>query len=74
MVKCPMSKEVDSLDIDGLLVTRPVPIQGDSLWRYARKGVAMYDRILSIPDVDRTVQAVHKLSLIHIYLPLLPTH
>lgn len=63
MVKCPMSKEVDSLDIDGLLVTRPVPIQGDSLWRYARKGVAMYDRILSIPDVDRTVQAVHKLPM-----------
>lgn len=51
-----MPKEIDSLDIDGLLVTRPVPIQGGSLARYAKEGVAMYDRTLIIPDnVDRTV-------------------
>ncbi len=58
-----MSKEADSFDIDGLLVTRPITIQGDSLWRYARHGVAMYNRKLTIPDIDRTVVTGQRLPM-----------
>jgi len=51
-----MSKEADSLDIDGLLVKRQFPIQSGAIGARRRHGLAIYDRALVFPEITRSVE------------------
>lgn len=48
-------KEVDSLDIDGLLVSRQIPIQFGAIRKYRLEGMRIFDEKLSFPVLDRKV-------------------
>lgn len=52
-----MSKEADSLDIDGFLVNRQIALQAGAIKARVHDGVMMYDRPLVIPQVERCVDS-----------------
>lgn len=53
-----MSKETaDSVDIDGFLVYRQIPVQAEAISARRKYGVAMYDQQLTIPQIQRGIES-----------------
>jgi len=48
-------KEADLVDVDGFLVKRQIPVQAGAIWALMIKGLAAYDRQITVPEISRVV-------------------